>query len=354
MRLDLLELICCPLCKNDFDVIPLRQEEDSREEAVLVCRACKGIYPVIGGVPRLLPNASLQFHRFLAQHREKIAAEVWRANFESVNKEHLAGLIKAQRRTQKSFSLEWSVQGEEDVTWQWGTQERTARVLDVEMRMPAQERQNKVILDAGCGNGLLTSELGKHFASVLGLDLSFSVEAAHRKNRRANVHFIQGDLMHPPLKLGAIDAIYSNGVLHHTPNTELAFSCLVPVLKPQGRFCMWLYKPEPDLHHQTMLALRRIFRRLPLKLSAALFFLFFVPLSLLKRKIKNIFLKKYEPEVGWRVQLINLIDGLTPKYRFEHTPEEVKIWYHKRGFSNVQVTLQEYLGFVILGDRASS
>lgn len=352
MRLALLELVCCPLCKGDLDVLTLAPGESSCENAVLCCRVCNSLYPVIAGVPRLLPNAGLQFHRFLEQHREKIPAEIWRANFDKMTKRHLAALVQAQSRTQKSFSLEWSVQGEEDVTWQWGTQERVARVLDLEMRIPAQDRRNKIILDAGCGNGLLTSELGKHFALALGLDLSFSIEAAHRKNRRDNVHFIQGDLMHPPLKLGVIDAIYSNGVLHHTPNTELAFSCLVPLLKPQGRFCIWLYKPEPDLHHQTMLALRKFFRRLPPRLSAALLLLFFVPLSLLKRKVKNLFLKKNEPEVSWRVQLINLLDGLTHKYRFEHRPEEVKLWYHKRGFADVQMTLQEYLGFVMLGDRA--
>jgi hypothetical protein len=62
------------------------------------------------------------------------------------------------------------------------------------------------------------------------------------------------------------------------------------------------------------------------------------------------FTEKREVELSWRTQLINFIDGLTPRYRFEHTPEEVKIWYRKRNFKNLTVSIDEYLGFGIYGD----
>jgi hypothetical protein len=41
---------------------------------------------------------------------------------------------------------------------------------------------------------------------------------------------------------------------------------------------------------------------------------------------------------------------LSCEFRYEHTPEEVKVWYAKRNYGNMNVTIEEYLGFGIYGD----
>ena len=75
----------------------------------------------------------------------------------------------------------------------------------------------------------------------------------------------------------------------------------------------------------------------------AFYFTFLVPQGLLKEKLRG-------KKITWREQLINYFDVLSCEFRYEHTSEEVKIWYSKRNFINLNVTVEEYLGFGIFGD----
>ena len=61
MRLDLLDIIACPVCKGPLD---LQADEIAPEGAVdsgeiltgtLTCAACSEVYPIVGGIPNLLP-----------------------------------------------------------------------------------------------------------------------------------------------------------------------------------------------------------------------------------------------------------------------------------------------------------
>ena len=68
-----------------------------------------------------------------------------------------------------------------------------------------------------------------------------------------------------------------------------------------------------------------------------------VPQGMIKEIIRG-------KKITWREQLINYFDVLSPEFRYEHTPEEVTLWYLKRNFSNINITIKEYLGFGIFGD----
>jgi len=70
---------------------------------------------------------------------------------------------------------------------------------------------------------------------------------------------------------------------------------------------------------------------------------FLVPQGLIKEKLRG-------KKISWREQLINYFDVLSPEFRFEHTPEEVRLWFTKRNFGNINVSITEYLGFGIFGD----
>ena len=59
------------------------------------------------------------------------------------------------------------------------------------------------------------------------------------------MHFLRGDLLSPPLKLDSFDAAISIGVLHHTPCTRRTFDQVARLVKPGGRFYVWLYR-KPD------------------------------------------------------------------------------------------------------------
>jgi 2-polyprenyl-3-methyl-5-hydroxy-6-metoxy-1,4-benzoquinol methylase/uncharacterized protein YbaR (Trm112 family) len=347
----LLAHIACPWCWGALELTTFAQRHGATETGYLVCSDCRRIYPVIDCVPRLVPDAVVDYYGFFAEHRARIPAEVWEHNLTPANLERARQSLRKQKRTQASFSKEWSFQVDTEKTWGFEPRERLEHVIRRSLEMTPDACRGKTILDAGCGNGILTSLLGEHFETVIGVDLGTSVVQAALRNSRSNVHFVQGDLMHPPFRGSCADVLISLGVLHHTPNTELAFSCLAPLVTSGGRMYVWLYKPEPDFHHQAMLALREVFKHLPPSVSAVVFKTAFVPAALLKRRIKNAVQPGKEKEQSTHEQLIHFMDGLTCQYRFEHTPEEVGVWFHKRGFTNIKVPVSYYLGFGIYGDK---
>jgi SAM-dependent methyltransferase len=108
------------------------------------------------------------------------------------------------------------------------------------------------------------------------------IENACVNNKNVNSHFIQGDLQNPPFQLEMFDIVYSTGVIHHTNNTELSFSCISPLVKPKGRLYVWLYKPEKDLRHRLIVKIRKVTNKLPIWLQYILYLTFLVPWGLFK------------------------------------------------------------------------
>ena len=55
MRPDLMEILCCPICKGDLRLETKRTDGDEIVEGSLTCESCKTIYPIEDGIPDLLP-----------------------------------------------------------------------------------------------------------------------------------------------------------------------------------------------------------------------------------------------------------------------------------------------------------
>lgn len=54
MKRELLDILACPICKADLELIV----EEEREEIVsgkLICKKCKTEYPIEDGIPNMLP-----------------------------------------------------------------------------------------------------------------------------------------------------------------------------------------------------------------------------------------------------------------------------------------------------------
>lgn len=56
MKPQLMDILCCPLCKGDLTLTVEAQADDEIQEATLTCRACQVDYPVTEGIPNLLPS----------------------------------------------------------------------------------------------------------------------------------------------------------------------------------------------------------------------------------------------------------------------------------------------------------
>lgn len=55
MNKDLLDIICCPVCKSDLKLEDSREENDEIISGYLVCEKCGNRYPIEDGIPNLLP-----------------------------------------------------------------------------------------------------------------------------------------------------------------------------------------------------------------------------------------------------------------------------------------------------------
>ncbi|OYT52472.1 hypothetical protein B6U66_01850 [Candidatus Bathyarchaeota archaeon ex4484_135] len=57
MREEMLDLLCCPVCHGQLDLRVMRSRGPEILSGLLACRRCGQVYPIVGGVPDLLPPA---------------------------------------------------------------------------------------------------------------------------------------------------------------------------------------------------------------------------------------------------------------------------------------------------------
>ena len=104
----------------------------------------------------------------------------------------------------------------------------------------------KIILDAGCGSGFSALLFfGYHLKNhdYLGVDISDAVEIAKQRFAEEGYagDFLQTSLLDIPIPDASVDLIFSEGVLHHTDNTESSLKNLAAKLKHGGRFLFYVY-----------------------------------------------------------------------------------------------------------------
>src|SRR5262249_52136420 len=140
-----------------------------------------------------------------------------------------------------SFSFEWNVHNHTQLDPFRGDQ-LSERTLREKTGLTPEDVRGKLVLDAGVGAGRFTEVLARWGAIVVGVDLSYAVEAAPvTLGGMPNVLICQADIANLPFWPAMFDYIVSIGVLHHTPDTRRFFQCLTPFLKPGGEIAIWVY-----------------------------------------------------------------------------------------------------------------
>ncbi|MFC7155049.1 methytransferase partner Trm112 [Halomarina halobia] len=55
MKESLMDILCCPLDKQDLELEVVRRDDEEVLEGRLVCTQCGEVFPIEDGIPNLLP-----------------------------------------------------------------------------------------------------------------------------------------------------------------------------------------------------------------------------------------------------------------------------------------------------------
>jgi len=100
------------------------------------------------------------------------------------------------------------------------------------------------VLEIGGGMGTDLAQFAQHGAIVTDVDLSAGHLEIAQENFRLRAltgRFVHDDAESLPFDDDTFDLVYSNGVIHHTPNTKRAVAEILRVLKPGGRAIVMVY-----------------------------------------------------------------------------------------------------------------
>ncbi len=242
MKERIIGLLVCPACNRKLSLQVFLKKDGEVKEGLLEC-SCGQWFPIMNFVPRLL----------LGEYRSDYSGFLKKYDLRHLENRTQDPCPEDLSRTQvqKSFASKWTSQP------LWGTAGETRRFM-TEWTMKKYgwvDRENfkrslenrKCILDAGTGLGRVAIDFceANRTGEVFGVDLSQAVDVAYLNTRKySNIHIIQADLMRLPFKKKTFDFIFSEGVLHHTPDTKKAFRALLNFLAPEGEIAIYVYKKK--------------------------------------------------------------------------------------------------------------
>jgi SAM-dependent methyltransferase/uncharacterized protein YbaR (Trm112 family) len=355
-----LDWLVCPICSSELafervvDAGPARRSEESsgpsscgqcrapsdaepRETTEGNCGACYGLEITAGGI------SCSQGHAFPIEYgvpRLLLDRE---------------GESDAAKSIRESFSAQWAEYDHEaeDKTWGQTLEQRIGDFLRM-VDLTPEELQGKLILDAGCGNGMLSRAITDFGCEVLAADLSESVVAAYNHFERrgnARTHFVQADLMRPPFRSQTFDIVFCAGVIIVTPDSRRTFDEVVKAVAPGGRLFVWVYWREGGVKYRIKTALRRVLSPMPLSVKRMISAVFTAQ-ALLRGHLKKLLRRPgAEEPTRWREAYLVQHDFFTPRYRWEHTEDEVHGWFRDYGFTDIRTTEIVKAGFGVLAQR---
>ena len=103
--------------------------------------------------------------------------------------------------------------------------------------------EDAVGIDVGCGSGRWAMEVAPRVGKLYCVDPSAKALGVARRNLSGfpNVILMNCGAHEIPLQEASVDFAYSLGVLHHTPDTEMAIADIARLLKPGAPLLLYLY-----------------------------------------------------------------------------------------------------------------
>ena len=106
-------------------------------------------------------------------------------------------------------------------------------------------KQSDIILDVGCGTGVISSELKKHSDIVIGTDISLQM-LDFSKYKHGEVVYFQDDITHSKLLDNTFTIIVARNVFHHIGDMNKALKECMRLLKPGGK--MYIIEGVPPMN----------------------------------------------------------------------------------------------------------
>ena len=219
----------CPHC---------RARQSVSDDATLVCTGCGLSYPITGDDIPLLAVPSVEDGTTEVQaFWSALQTEIDRSAVALVERRELVDMLD---HLQRLFEHREHLAVRE---------------------MPVTTLAGLRVLEIGCGAGAHSALFNHRGAEVFALDLTPDrvVATAHKLDLLETPSFcLQGDARELPFPDGLFDIVYSNGVLHHSPDIETSVREVHRVLKPGGRAVIMLYARNSFLYRGVLLPVRGI------------------------------------------------------------------------------------------------
>jgi SAM-dependent methyltransferase/uncharacterized protein YbaR (Trm112 family) len=350
LRREFLQALRCPGCGGGF-ALSRDQGDDARVQEGLLASDCGLHFPVIAGIPRILPAD--QAHTLADTHRDFFTRH---PDLAPPERPDMRSVSVATLRT---FGDEWQRFPE--------LFQAHERIFDWYFEGAPVEWKGLRTLDAGCGMGRWLHFARRAGAEIVGMDVSPAIDVAVRRDGD-HADFVQADLRWPPFAPSTFDLVYSLGVLHHLEAPVDGVRMLAQLVRPGGQLRLYVYRSlaEEGPARRALLgavtAARQVTVRLPYpvlhvvswSVAALATPLFLWPRRALRgfalgdRATRRLPLVQYA-DVPFRMLVAEQFDRFGAPIEHRHTRVEVQQWMTAVGVDIVDVL--PGLGWRVIGRR---
>lgn len=335
----MLDILECPECRSGNLRAIDRDGPLEIINGLLKCEGCQRHYPVINGIPRMLPD---KFMPTVKINHQEFFEKYGEYNIDRYAKDD-SWEARETKRTSRSFGYQWNVFSTMYKDWK-------ENFLDYAQPLDEKFFAGKKGLDMGCGFGRHLYWSSTFGAEMVGVDLSEAVEAAYKNTRHMqNVNVVQGDIYNLPFKKGSFDFGYSIGVLHHLPDPRKGFSKLAEMVRPGGTVFAWVYGVRTGPVEWISVIMRKIARMISLRMLHMICFMIAVFLRIFShypyRALSAVGLKgianklplKDHARYPFSVTIADAFDRLSVPIVYYYNEDEFREWFVGEGLTDIQI-----------------
>ena len=339
MKETALEYLVCPESRESFQLQAFKSEAGEIIDGLLYSQS-GSTYPIIGGVPRILPehlrsHLSADYPEFFSRYTTQLPY-----GHDSTTRSAV------QRHTQEAFGYEWTWAADYDANnfADWLPESFTAEQLF----------GGGIGLEVGCGAGRHAERNSGFAREHFAVDLSRAVDSAFARTRnRTNCHVVQADAFALPFRPGAFDYVYCLGVLQHMHDPPSGFRALALEPRPGGVLLVNVYQAGRPLTVGTLKMLRQIstrlsnntLRQISVLAGSIEYGLVIGPWKSLKSTRLGTFLRPIVPsrideyaKHDLQTSIVDWFDRLSCPVKIHYRLQDVLDWYARSGYEKVVVT----------------